>query len=190
MFFPRKEMKFRDVLDGLANTVAGGELNTDLGDRDITTEVDRQAGIVGNPTNCGLDADPTRPRYWTPGTQFSSGNQNQRGYKWASGYAVHTGITTILPPNRAVCTNGNNGGTWRPGIYGASSRHQGGAHILMGDGAVVFMTDSVESGDQTNGMVIWNGMGNRAPGSESPYGLWGALGTRANKEVIEEQLNQ
>jgi hypothetical protein len=52
------------------------------------------------------------------------------------------------------------------------------------------MTDSVESGDQTNGMVTWNGMGNRAPGSESPYGLWGALGTRANKEVIEEQLNQ
>ncbi|MGB0761366.1 MAG: hypothetical protein ACPGPS_17610, partial [Rubripirellula sp.] len=28
------------------------------------------------------------------------------------------------------------------------------------------------------------------PGSESPYGLWGALGTRASKETIEEQLNQ
>ena len=25
---------------------------------------------------------------------------------------------------------------------------------------------------------------------QSPYGLWGALGTRASKETIEEQLNQ
>ena len=60
----------------------------------------------------------------------------------------------------------------------------------MGDGAVVFMTDSVEAGDQTHGMIVWNGMGTRAPGYESPYGLWGALGTRASKETIEEQLNQ
>ena len=60
----------------------------------------------------------------------------------------------------------------------------------MGDGAVVFVTDSIEAGDKTNGMVIWNGMGNRAPGFKSPYGLWGALGTRASGEIIEEQLNQ
>ena len=34
------------------------------------------------------------------------------------------------------------------GSLPASSRHQGGAHVLMGDGAVIFMTDSVEAGDQ------------------------------------------
>jgi len=32
--------------------------------------------------------------------------------------------------------------------------------------------------------------GSRAPGKQSPYGLWGALGTKGAKEVIEEQLNQ
>ncbi len=37
VFVPRKLMKFRDILDGLSNTIAGGEINTDLGDRDITT---------------------------------------------------------------------------------------------------------------------------------------------------------
>ncbi len=31
--------KFRDVLDGLSNTIAMGEINTDLGDRDITTAI-------------------------------------------------------------------------------------------------------------------------------------------------------
>ena len=64
----------------------------------------------------------------------------------------------------------------------------------MGDGAVIFMTDSVEAGDSRAPMVWLNGMNvgppSNYPGSESPYGLWGALGTRANKETIEEQLNQ
>lgn len=60
----------------------------------------------------------------------------------------------------------------------------------MGDGAVVFITDSIEAGDSTAGMVWLNGTGPQAPGSPSPYGLWGALGTRAGKEPIEEQLNQ
>ena len=68
----------------------------------------------------------------------------------------------------------------------ASSRHQGGAHVLMGDGAVVFMTDSVEAGNQRAEPIHLNNL----PGSKSPFGLWGALGSRAGKEVIEEQLNQ
>ncbi|TWU46096.1 hypothetical protein Poly51_54910 [Rubripirellula tenax] len=66
-----------------------------------------------------------------------------------------------------------------------SSRHSGGVHVLMGDGAVKFITDSIEAGSRNAGMV-WNGatgIGPRAPGKESPYGLWGALGTRANKEI-------
>ena len=77
----------------------------------------------------------------------------------------------------------------------AGSRHQGGAHVLMGDGAVVFITDSVEAGDQTappiergSGDPGW--MPGAEPGRPSPYGLWGALGTRAVGETIEEQLNQ
>ncbi len=72
-----------------------------------------------------------------------------------------------------------------------SSHHQGGAHILMADGAVVFMTDSVEAGNRRAGAVRRNaGGGPREPGSPSPYGLWGALGTKQGSETIELQLNQ
>ncbi len=63
----------------------------------------------------------------------------------------------------------------------------------MGDGAVVFMTDSVEAGNSRSPQVWLNGSNqnpSNVPGSQSPYGLWGALGTRANNETIEEQLNQ
>ena len=60
----------------------------------------------------------------------------------------------------------------------------------MGDGAVVFVTDSIEAGN-SNAPSVWrDGTGDSAPGSMSPYGLWGSLGTRASKEPIEEQLNQ
>ena len=58
----------------------------------------------------------------------------------------------------------------------------------MSDGAVIFMTNSVEAGDLTIGTVRRSRTGPRAPGSPSPYGLWGALGTRASKEVVETEL--
>ncbi|MDV6029614.1 MAG: DUF1559 domain-containing protein [Phycisphaera sp. RhM] len=189
MFVPREETRFRDVLDGLSNTIMGGELNTDLGDNQITTRVAQRGGIVNNPGLCADQIDPDRPKFWAPGTDFASNNPEvQRGFKWMNGMAVNVGITSILPPNREICSNGNN--TFTIGIYGPSSRHQGGAHILMGDGAVVFITDSIESGNTNAGNVKWNGTGDQAPGMPSPYGLWGALGTRASGEVIEEQLNQ
>ncbi len=60
----------------------------------------------------------------------------------------------------------------------------------MGDGAVIFMTDSIEAGNPQQGSVRLGQTGPRAPGQKSPYGLWGALGTKAGKETIEEQLNQ
>jgi prepilin-type processing-associated H-X9-DG protein len=65
------------------------------------------------------------------------------------------------------------------------SRHQGGCHVLMTDGAVKFITDSIESGDSTSAVV---GFGYRVPGSGSPFGLWGSFGMRAAKEVISEEI--
>ncbi len=111
----------------------------------------------------------------------------QRGFKWANGMCVNTGITTIIPPNLPICSNGNN--TYTIGIYGPSSRHPGGVHALMGDGSVTFITDSIEAGFCGDGNVKWNGTGIQAPGSKSPYGLWGALGTRASGEITSPWPN-
>ena len=192
MFVPRLEKKFRDVLDGLSNTIMYGEIATDLGDRDIRTQAHSFApgtfsGLRNDPTACRDDIDPDRPRFWDPSlTDVMAGNQG-RGFRWASGMQPYTAMNTILPPNSETCMSLED---TTPGVLSASSRHQGGAHLLMGDGAVIFITDSIEAGDPTNGTVVYNGTGNRRPGAASPYGLWGALGTRANREVIQEQLNQ
>jgi hypothetical protein len=55
----------------------------------------------------------------------------------------------------------------------------------MGDGAVKFITDSIEAGNSQAGGVRRNLPGPRAAGSPSPYGLWGSLGTKASAEVID-----
>ncbi len=194
-FVPRKDIKFRDILDGLANTIAAGEIATDLGDRAITTMANSQKliAVYDDPSICALEADPARPQFWsTTAANLITGAQNGRGFKWAFGYPFWTQITTITPPNREICLrNAINS----PGITPPSSRHQGGAHILMGDGAVVFITDSIEAGDSHQQTIYVNytaqsSVAPALPGAASLYGLWGALGTRANKETIEEQLNQ
>jgi prepilin-type processing-associated H-X9-DG protein len=199
MFVPHNEAKFRDILDGLSNTIAMGEMLTDLGDRDNRgTQTNNPEGnppddVRDNPNWCQEQADqvdPERPRFWAAG-HATGGVNNGRGYKWADFRPNFSGVHTIHPPNSAICGGNNTGQT---GMFPPSSRHQGGAHVLMGDGAVVFITDSIEAGDRRAPMVWLSGMNvgppSNVPGSQSPYGLWGALGTKANKETIEEQLNQ
>ena len=197
MFAMFNEARFRDVLDGLANTVAMGEMITYLGDNDTRGGATESGGagtdlgsndesaerIRDNPSICQSSVDPTRPRFWSIPVQRSG---DTRGYRWASACPMYSGTFTILPPNREVCGRENALAT--ANIATMSSQHQGGCHILMGDGAVIFVTDSIEAGDSTAPSVWRDGTGNNAPGSISPYGLWGALGTRASKEVIEEEL--
>jgi prepilin-type N-terminal cleavage/methylation domain-containing protein/prepilin-type processing-associated H-X9-DG protein len=200
VFVPHYDSKFRDILDGLANTIAMGEIVTDLGDRDTRgTQTNNgsqnpPAAVRDNPSWCIEQGqiDPNRPRFWAPGIATGGAN-NGRGYKWADFRPNFSGMHTIHPPNAAICGGNNPGQT---GMFPASSRHQGGAHVLMADGAVIFMTDSIEAGDPRAAMVHQNGMNTgptppaNVPGSKSPYGLWGALGSKASKETIEEQLNQ
>jgi len=188
-FYPRKAMRFRDILDGLSNTMACAEIATDLGDRDITTSPYYQAGWTNvhmNPAHCETLRDPLRPRFWAPTvpTDARPGLANttwKRGFRWSDSVPVYTCFTAQLPPNREVCIGG--GGDFDTGTLPPSSRHQGGCHILMGDGSVKFVTDSIEAGN-SRAQVVMNGNMINPAGSQSPYGLWGALGTRASKENV------
>ncbi|MEM9703291.1 MAG: H-X9-DG-CTERM domain-containing protein, partial [Planctomycetota bacterium] len=60
----------------------------------------------------------------------------------------------------------------------AGSYHTGGAQFVMGDGSVQFISETVDTGFLTD--VANNANVTRGP---SPYGTWGALGTRSGGEV-------
>ncbi|TWU44554.1 DUF1559 domain-containing protein [Rubripirellula reticaptiva] len=196
-FIRHKSMKFRDVLDGLSNTIAMMEITTDLGDKDTRTQGKKhpngqpaQTEIRDNPHLCYESGmiDPLRPQFWVAGAanEFDAITKG-RGYRWADDQLMQSMAFTIAPPNGAVCMPHDSNG---PSHAGGSSRHQGGIHVLMGDGAIKFITDSIEAGNQQNPVVYTGGtVANRnVPGAASPFGLWGALGTRGAKESIDTEL--
>ena len=68
------------------------------------------------------------------------------------------------------------GGTWHTGLYTASSFHAGGVNVVMGDGSVRFVTEQIDTGTQST-------VADRVTGA-SPYGVWGAMGTRFGGESL------
>src|SRR6056297_3516745 len=104
VFVPRRNSKFRDILDGLSNTIAMGEIMTDIQDRDIRTTAARSEVPVwqqGNSNTCEDFVDPVRSQFYAPGTNIASGGQRGRGFCWAFGVPYYTGMTTITGPNGA-----------------------------------------------------------------------------------------
>jgi prepilin-type processing-associated H-X9-DG protein len=170
---------FRDCLDGTANTLAMAEYVTKLN----TTVVGNTVRTTLNtttlaPSFCQQFVDPLRPRYLKAGLTLWSGSH---GHRWADGHFLHSGFNTCVPPNGPSCDHSlQSTGNFNAnsGFNTAGSQHRGGCHVLMCDGAVKFVTENIESGNQ-NARSIHDG---NLPGSESPYGLWGALGTRNGSE--------
>jgi prepilin-type N-terminal cleavage/methylation domain-containing protein len=190
VFVARQKTKFGDILDGLSNTMMAAEIATDLGDRSKATiggALNEPDELIEEPDACLHDGliDPARPRFWLDTTDVLD-TAHGRGYRWADAGTVYTCMNTILPPNREVCMGGDNTQDAVPGVATASSYHQGGAHILMSDGAVTFITDSIDAGDAHHENV-WLSATDPAsvPGSQSPYGVWGAMGTARSFETVK-----
>lgn len=203
-FRARHFTKFRDIKDGLSNTIACGE--NVVNDRTLLAKGTIMAADNAvwdlPPSNWKQYLDPERPAFINSDTStgglpacggkpcYENNANHGRGRRWSDGRPEFSTFKTITPPNSYNIQRWHG----RSGAYCASSFHQGGAHILMNDGAVIFITDSIESGDQNhvaygrdnNDGRGWEG----GAGRKSPYGLWGALGTKNGQETIQEQLNQ
>ncbi|MGB7346638.1 MAG: DUF1559 domain-containing protein [Pirellulaceae bacterium] len=178
MFQASQQTKFRDILDGLSNTLMFSETVSSVeGKRGISGIAKDIANLSENPSLCLAAAKDPVTKWWPQG----------RGSRWSDGLLATSGFQTVLPPNSPSCTS-------EAGIFdsvvAASSRHDGGVHVLMGDGAVKFVTNQIDCGDSTMPGVAVGRTGKSAPGAPSPYGVWGALGSRASKEIIEEQFDQ
>ncbi len=177
--------RFRDILDGTANTIAAGEIVVDSGRNEVkaTVMMNRGGNGCNAPESYNVPAhiDPARPSYTlnAGGNLWEGTLRNSRGRRWHEGTAHFGTFHTIRPPNSYSMSRG-----WADnfGFSTAASRHQGGCHVLMADGAVKFVTDSVEAGDQNRTAPGCAG-GAADAGMKSPYGIWGALGSKDASET-------
>ncbi|TWT56332.1 DUF1559 domain-containing protein [Allorhodopirellula solitaria] len=182
----RPAMQFRDITDGLSNTIMLAEMATHTDPRRITTDAavgpgNRPLGSDPGWAQTVGATDPQRPQFWADATDSIVRRTASygRGYRWADAAQIYSVVNTILPPNRECVLPGTADSGWA--VVPPSSNHQGGVHLVMGDGAIKFVTDSIEAGN-SHAEVIWS---ENSPGAESPYGVWGAMGTRNAKEVFE-----
>ena len=164
--------RLAEFKDGTSNTIAMAE--RELGGAGRTTDV---RGHMVWPINTGVSVsvDPSQCLATASSGFYTISAPTEiyrMGWSWAGGWSNLNWITTILPPNSPSC--GETQPEWF-GVMSASSMHLGGVHVLMADGAVRFVSDSIDTGDLTQPPVTTG---------KSPYGVWGALGSRSGGETI------
>jgi prepilin-type N-terminal cleavage/methylation domain-containing protein/prepilin-type processing-associated H-X9-DG protein len=158
--------KIGSIIDGMSNTIAIGEHVTPRGTLALGRAATTGGGATDTPAGCRslfVNGNYIVPVNTDVGTQ---------GGRWSDGAALFTRFNTVLPPNSPSCMEANN--HWLGGMYSVSSQHTGGVNISFADGSVHFISQNIDAGNQGVPQVLVGA---------SPYGVWGALGTKAGGEV-------
>jgi prepilin-type N-terminal cleavage/methylation domain-containing protein len=146
--FTQSSLGFRDVLDGLSNTAAISETILGSGATSTgTTPADYRREILLVPGG----SDPTPATCDAAAGSWSG----QRGAKWIDGHYGNTLYNHFYAPNPKTWDCGNASGN--KGLATARSRHPGGVSVLVCDGSVRFVSDTIR-------MDAWRALATRAGG--------------------------
>ncbi|HTI51106.1 MAG TPA: DUF1559 domain-containing protein [Planctomycetaceae bacterium] len=165
-------VRFRDVLDGMSNTVAmseellgNGYASGGGGAAGVATVIPGSTAPV-SPTQQVLNLTTNQPS----GGPYTAANDTStstcvvgaggfwsgiRGAKWMNGHYGDTLYNHGLTPNASQFDCGNT--SHAVGLTAARSRHPGGVHVLLCDGATRFVSNSVD-------LTVWQGLGSRQGG--------------------------
>ena len=172
MFYCAENKTFATCSDGSSNTVGVSEClipddqaGTDIRKNVASTTVIWDGTPNGLPGECLTGLEMTSPKSFAT----SHVGAYWRGMLFGMGWPQANGFTTLTPPNSPICIWAD--GDW--GVFPPGSNHTGGVMIGMMDGSVRFISNTINCGD-LNARAIKSG--------ESPYGVWGALGTPAAGE--------
>lgn len=171
LFGRESGVKFKDITDGLSKTLAMSECTrpqlSGAGQTPVNSDTANATTNSNNPVNCLNNFT---------GSGFSSGGlldaNRSQGTRWSDGRPGYNTCTTVLAPNGPVCNGQTNSGIFTP-----RSRHPGGVFCLFADGSSRFINETIDSGNVAGG--------ERTSGVSS-YGVWGAMGSKAGGEVVQE----
>jgi prepilin-type N-terminal cleavage/methylation domain-containing protein/prepilin-type processing-associated H-X9-DG protein len=160
-FGPNRSCKPGDFTDGMSNTLALAE---------VKAFTNRVAGASNAATFASAPPPPTTPAGLS---SFALGTLNPTSYmhvEWVDGKVHETGFTTVFAPNTKVpyasggveydvdlvlATESNLGDTYA--AVTARSYHAGGVNVLLMDGSVRFVSNSIN-------LATWRALGTRAGG--------------------------
>jgi prepilin-type N-terminal cleavage/methylation domain-containing protein/prepilin-type processing-associated H-X9-DG protein len=167
----RARVRIADITDGTSNTIAASEqisagngspdsiLAESWGPGDFNTinmSFPTQAQMQTLATACKAHSDALSP---TGSVHRRSGDIKEQIH-WALGTGGQTVFNTVFNPNSTTPNCVACSGCWHTdnlGVYTARSRHTGGVHVLLADGAVRFVSDNLDN-------TTWQRLGGRSDG--------------------------
>lgn len=182
LFCLRRCFGVRDITDGTSNTLAFSErvqASFGIGGKASPTVKEgiliNVANIVTAPGACLAAAAPI-----SAGGRYTAWTavKGKFGSLWCDAQPENTSFYAVLAPNAPSCINDGNGNSdGAVAVLSASSLHVGGAQALLADGSVRFISENIDTGNLGVSTTL---------GGASPYGVWGALGTKAGGEIVGE----
>jgi prepilin-type N-terminal cleavage/methylation domain-containing protein/prepilin-type processing-associated H-X9-DG protein len=158
---PLGPLRFKHIEDGLSRTAAFCEVVNGFGPTPLKGPGDPLADCFefGSAPKGTVEAmrNAFQSRSWRSASVPWGGSWRWRGYPWHEGTMWRNWYNHLLPPN-AVC--------WRPGswwdlISPATSYHTGVVNVVMCDGSVQTVQESVD-------VNVWLEMGTRHPLPSTP----------------------
>ena len=165
------------ITDGTSNTIAMSERTTmgtpyyaprtASGEDVRTATASNVPSVINNPASCFS--------YGVRGQFVGVQVKSKFGSIWCDGQAENVAFNTVLPPNSPSCVNDNNGNADSTGgVLSASSNHPSGVNALLCDASVRFVSQNINTGKTALPQVV---------SGNSPYGVWGALGSISGREA-------
>jgi len=174
--------EFREFTDGLSKTALLSEVAAGNNASNIPATQGTYSILAYTAFGtAGVQTNPSLCLSYRDGEHYAAGTVlvGQRGGNWADGYFSKAGFNCILPPNSPSCTpTTSNAANWSHAVAPPTSYHPSGVNLVMADGAVRFINENIDAGTASSAPPARVGDG------ASPYGVWGALGSKAGGDLV------
>ena len=158
------------ITDGLSKTIMLAESVTASGSS-------AKGGTAIGVSGWGWNAAPSVCQAVAGGGASWINSEWSTGCRWYD--SRYTLLYTVLPPNSPTCTSSNSVYAGEGAAISASSLHpNAGAAVAMCDGAVRFISETIDAGDPTSTIAAWN-----TYTGNSKWGVWGAMGSTKGGET-------